>query len=77
MDIFTVGDLKRDFSALLDRVRKGERVVIAFGTKKEKVAMLVPYDERAPERILGLLTDRAKCRIASDFGLSDQELLDS
>jgi len=39
-----VADFKAQFSDVLDRVRSGEEVVVGFGRKREKIALLVPYD---------------------------------
>lgn len=38
-----VGELKPNFSDILHDVRGGEEVVISYGRRKEKVAVIVPY----------------------------------
>jgi prevent-host-death family protein len=43
MTIMSVGELKPRFSDVMQKVRKGHEVVISFGRKKEKVAMIIPY----------------------------------
>lgn len=62
---------------MLDIVQHGEDVVISYGKKKEKIAVLVPYDryEGRPERNLGLLSGKASFSIPADFKVSDDELL--
>ncbi len=42
MKTITVGELKRNFSAVLEWVQSGEEVAISFGKKKEIVASIVP-----------------------------------
>lgn len=40
-----VGKLKPNFSDILNDVRAGEEVVISYGRRKEKVAVIVPYEK--------------------------------
>jgi prevent-host-death family protein len=77
MNAIPVGQLKTNFSTILERVKKGEKVVISFGKKKEKVAVIVPFKEEKPlkNRKLGLLKGKAKCLFREDFQISDEELL--
>ena len=77
MQTMTVGHFKAHFSQVLDIVQHGEDVVISYGKKKEKIAVLVPYDryEGKPQRILGLLADKATFSISGDFKINDDELL--
>ncbi len=77
MQTMTVGHFKSHFSQVLDIVQHGEDVVISYGKKKEKIAVLVPYDryDGKPLRVLGLLADKASFSIAPDFKVSDDELL--
>ncbi len=77
MQTMTVGHFKAHFSQVLDYVQHGEDVVISYGKKKEKIAVLVPFDryEGKPVRILGFLADKASFKIQADFKISDDELL--
>ena len=77
MQTMTVSHFKSHFSQVLDIVQHGEDVVISYGKKKEKIAVLVPYDryEGRPERLLGLLSGKASFSISADFKVSDDELL--
>ena len=79
METLTIGELKTDFSEVLKKVRSGQKIVISYGKKREKVAVIVPYSDYAvtPERSLGLLKNRAECIIHDDFEMSGKELLDS
>jgi antitoxin (DNA-binding transcriptional repressor) of toxin-antitoxin stability system len=73
----TVGHFKSHFSQVLDLIQHGEDIVISYGKKKEKIAVLVPYDayEGKPKRILGLLAGKASFSISDDFRITDAELL--
>jgi len=79
MQTLTIGELKARFSEVLGRLRQGQEVVISYGKRREKVAVLVPYSHYSskPERKLGLLRDRGHCVIHEDFKLSDEEMLKS
>ena len=79
MQTLTIGELKARFSEVLGRLRQGQEIVISYGKKREKVAVLVPYSRYSakPERKLGLFKDRDHCVIHEDFKLSDEEMLTS
>jgi len=79
MQTMTVGEVKSHFSEALDLVQKGEDIVISFGKRKEKIAVLVPFSRYAQkqERTLGLLAGKATCVIKDGFTLTDDELLAS
>lgn len=77
MKVYTVGELKRNFSSLLDEVRNGQRIVVAFGRKREKIAIIAPYDGAESRRRLGLLAESARCKIGPDFAMTDEQFLAS
>jgi len=79
MHTMTVGRFKSHFSEALDLVQSGEDIVISYGKKKEKIAVLVPFDryEGKPQRILGILAGKASFSITPDFKINDDELLAS
>lgn len=79
MQTLTVGELKARFSEVLGQLRQGQEIVISYGKKREKVAMLVPYSRYSakPKRKLGLLKNRGHYVIHEDFKLSDEEMLTS
>ena len=79
MQTLTIGELKTNFSEVLKKIKEGQEIVISYGKKREKVAVIVPYSTYAslPERSLGLLKDRAKCVIHDDFEISEKEMLSS
>ena len=77
METLTVGELKRKFSLILQRVQAGEEIIISFGKKEKKIAVLVPYDKYISDspRPLGILKGKAKYKIGNDFQITDEELL--
>jgi len=79
MKTLAVGELKANFSSVLDEVRHGHSIAIGYGKRKEKLAVIVPYEQfkRGAGRKLGILKERASCRIHRDFCMSDAELLAS
>ena len=79
MKTLPVGELKAQFSDVLERVKHGESFGILYGRKKKPVAMIVPYAEKneKKEREIGLLEGKAKITFAADFKISEEELLGS
>ena len=77
METLKVGELKSNFSNILQRVQAGEEIIISFGKTDKKVAVLVPYDKyiSGAPRPLGLLKDKAKCKFGDDFQITDEDLL--
>ncbi len=76
MKTFTIGDLKNNFSQILDWVRAGEEVAIAFGKKKEIVAYLVPRSSRPQKkRPLGLLAGKATATFHDDFKMTEEDFI--
>ncbi len=76
MQTLTIGELKTSFSEVLKKIRSGQKIVISYGKKREKVAVILPYSAYAftQERSLGLLKDRAGCIIHDDFEISEKEM---
>lgn len=79
METIKVGELKTNFSQILQRVQAGEEIVISFGKKGTKVAVLMPYRKykRESPRPLGLLKGKATFKMKADFQMTDEELLGS
>ncbi|OHD82669.1 MAG: prevent-host-death protein [Spirochaetes bacterium RIFOXYC1_FULL_54_7] len=77
MKTLPVGELKAQFSEVLDLVRKGESFGILYGKKKKPVAMIVPYIEtmNKKEREIGLLDGKVTIEFGSDFSMTEEELL--
>lgn len=74
-----VGELKRRFSEVIEAVKNGERIVVSYGKKKSKIAVIVPFSQYANENSikLGLLQGKAKCEFADDFEMTTEELVGS
>lgn len=76
-----VADFKSHFSDVLGKVRNGEEVVLEYGRRHEKIAVLVPYEKyrrlvgRQQPRRLGVLEGKGEAIFAPDFKMSDDELL--
>lgn len=78
MKTMPVGELKANFSEILDSVLQGQKIGIVYGKKKKPVAMIVPYveDEVKGKRRIGLLEGKASVRFHDDFEMTTEELLD-
>ena len=79
MKTLGVGEIKAHFSDVLERVKGGEKIAVAYGKTRKKVAVIVPYDEYRPrgQRELGPLRDKAGFEVRDGFEMSDEELLTS
>lgn len=77
MQTIQVGEFKARFSEIIDSVRTGETVVVAYGRNHEKVAALIPYAQlpKHEPRQLGKLAGLASVTFADDFAMTDEELL--
>jgi len=77
MKTLQVGELKTNFSQILDDIKKGEEITISFGKKKEKIAVIVPYNKykKNIHRELGILEKKASFSLKKNFKISDEELL--
>ncbi len=78
MYITNVSEAKAQLSALLERVRKGEEVIL--GKAGRPIAKLVPYDPRSEPRRPGALRGQIRIKpgfdelppdIAAAFGMKD------
>ncbi len=78
MRTMTVGDLKARFSEVIQEIRAGEEIAVAFGKKREIVAYLIPKSARKPvKRQLGILQDKGKVTFADDFKMTAEEFLEA
>jgi antitoxin (DNA-binding transcriptional repressor) of toxin-antitoxin stability system len=61
MQSIQVANLKADFSSILSKVQNHkERFIIEYGKKRDKIAMLVPYEQEKKSRVFGQLKGRIK-----------------
>lgn len=79
MKTLPVGEFKSHFSEVLEHIKNGEEVALSYGKKKEKIAVLVPYNKysKSKKRKIGILEDKASFSISSDFKISDEDFLKS
>ena len=78
MKTLAVGEFKTHFSEVLDEVRHGEEFVVCYGRKKEKVAVVIPYEKYTKKQVvLGVMEGVASYRINDDFEMTDEEFLNS
>ena len=77
MKTLAVGELKAQFSQVLEKVSQGESYGILYGKRKKPVAMIVPYKENRSRktRKIGLYNGKITIKIAEDFEISEQDLL--
>ena len=77
MKTLPVGELKAQFSEVLELVEKGESFGILYGKKKKPIAMIVPYSEKKTkkERKLGLLEGKVKIKFMDGFSITEEELV--
>ncbi|GAB1456294.1 hypothetical protein MASR2M48_16020 [Spirochaetota bacterium] len=77
MKTLPVGELKTQFSEVLELVKKGESFGILYGKKKKPIAMIVPYidDKSKAEREIGYLEGKVTITFNAEFGITEEELL--
>ena len=77
MKTLAVGEIKSQFSEVLEQVKHGETFGILYGKKKMPVAMIVPYKPNFEhkERTIGILDGKTKIAFSEDFKMTDEELL--
>ncbi|VAX37762.1 hypothetical protein MNBD_UNCLBAC01-1481 [hydrothermal vent metagenome] len=76
MKTLNVGEFKAHFSEVLEDVKKGKKITISFGRRKEKLAVIVPYKSyMSKERKIGLLENKATYKIHKDFKISEEKFL--
>lgn len=76
MKTMTVGELKAHFSEVIQDVKSGETIAVAFGRTKEIVAYLMPKAALHPaKRPLGILQNKGSVTFADNFKIDDNEFL--
>jgi antitoxin (DNA-binding transcriptional repressor) of toxin-antitoxin stability system len=72
MKTYSVTEFKAHFSEILAMVRGGEEVAIAYGKKKEVVAVLSPKEKVMQK--LGALEGKVIIEFAEDWAMNAEEL---
>jgi len=77
MKSLPVGELKAQFSEVLEKVQQGESFEIVYGKKKKPVARIVPVNglKGRKKRRLGLLEGKMKVVFADDFKMTEEEFI--
>ena len=77
MKTMPVGELKSHFSEVIEAIKNGEQIVISYGKKKTKIAVIIPFSQYAKKNgvKLGLLKNKANCEFADDFEMTIEELV--
>jgi antitoxin (DNA-binding transcriptional repressor) of toxin-antitoxin stability system len=73
MKSMAVGEIKTNFSEVLDEVQKGVEYQILFGRAKKPVAKIVPIEEEPRPRKLGILQGIASFTLGDDFKFRSEE----
>jgi prevent-host-death family protein len=78
MKSLPVGELKAQFSEVLEQVQQGETIEIVYGKKKTPVARIIPIEgsKLKKRRKFGILDGKVKITFADNFKMTDEELLD-
>jgi prevent-host-death family protein len=76
MKTLKIGELKAHFSEILNLVREGEKIIISYGKKEEKVGIIIPYKDYIKKRKIGILENKGNI-IFQDFNITDEEFLSS
>ena len=77
MKTLAVGEIKSQFSEVLEQVKNGETFGVLYGKKKIPVAMIVPYKANFEnkERTIGILDGKTKITFSENFKMTEEELL--
>jgi len=78
MKTLPVGELKAQFSEVLEKVKQGESFGITYGKSKTLVAEINPPKKQKTnqKRKIGIWEGKVKYVFADDFKMTDEELLD-
>jgi antitoxin (DNA-binding transcriptional repressor) of toxin-antitoxin stability system len=79
MKTLQVAEVRSHFSALLKEVAQGQEVGVAYGRKKQVIAVIVPYEQyqKTHKRRLGTLKGKASVSFSDSWTMTDEELLGS
>jgi antitoxin (DNA-binding transcriptional repressor) of toxin-antitoxin stability system len=72
-------EAKTHFSSVLQDVQAGAEIGIAYGKKKQTIAVIIPYEQwkKTQKRRLGTLEGKMSVKFAKDFKMTDEELINS
>ena len=71
----SVGELKTNFSQVLEEVKQGQKVGILYGRAKKPVAMIIPFqEEKKKDRKIGILNGKTTIKFKDNFEMTTEEL---
>ena len=79
MKVVQSAQAKTNFSSILRDVQAGDEIAIAFGKKKQTIAVIIPYEKwkKIKKRELGTLKGKVTVEFSENFAMSDEELINS
>jgi antitoxin (DNA-binding transcriptional repressor) of toxin-antitoxin stability system len=79
MKTLQLAEAKTHFSSVMKDIQDGNEVAIAYGKKKQTIAVIIPYKKwkKSQKRELGTLKGKVKVKFSKDFKMSDEELINS
>lgn len=77
MKTLPVGEIKAQFSEVLEKVQQGESFGITFGKSKKLIAEINPprKKEKQKKRKFGILDGKVKITFADDFTMTEEEFI--
>jgi len=72
----SVGELKANFSRVLDGVEKGDSYIISYGKTKKEIAAVVPIVKKNTKKMkFGTLSKMGSVKISKNFKITTEEFL--
>ena len=77
MKTVQLAEAEANFSSVLRDVQAGDEIAIAYGKKKETIAVIIPYEKwkKSQIRQLGTLEGKMSVEFAEDFAMTDGEMI--
>jgi len=77
MKTLTYMEVKNNFPVIWDTIRNGEEIVVSTEKRREKIAVIIPYEryQRKKQRPLGILKGKATYNIKDNLKITDEEFL--
>lgn len=77
MKTLQLAEAKTNFSSIMKDVQAGNEIAIAYGKKKQTIAVIIPYEQwrKKQKRQLGTLEGKMSVNFSKDFAMTDEELI--
>lgn len=69
----SVGEFKTHFSDVIAWIKKGGKIAVTFGRKKEVIGYFVPQIKEEAKRKLGIMKGKADVKFGNDFKMTEEE----